>query len=152
MVRSATLALSLMLAAPALAAKDKDKKDKAEERPTIELCGLASFDEVFTKVAAIDEQLAAARQLLTTANRDLNTALELEKGTPLQDGLADLKAEAEGKLTVAMEGTVPKLQAKNAVPANLQAAIDAVNGMVDGIIGSRSRPACPTSRPRSSTG
>jgi hypothetical protein len=138
MFRSATLALLLILTLPAFA-KDKDKdegKDGPEERPVIEMTGFASFDEVFTKVAAIDEQLSTARKMLTTANNDLNTALELEKGTPLKDGLADLRSKADGKLAVAMEGTVPKLSATDAVPANVQAAIDAVNGMVAGITGS----------------
>src|SRR5690349_9929144 len=140
MIRSATLALMLVLAGPAFA-KDKDKGEKAgksgpEERPVIEMTGLASFDEVFTRVAAIDEQLATAKKMLTSANIDLNAALGLANGTPIKDGLADLQAKADGKLSVAMEGTMPKLSATDAVPANVQSAIDAVNGMVTGITGS----------------
>lgn len=123
----------LLLAGPAWA---KDKGGKAEEAPTVEMTGLASFDEVFTRVAEIDAKLTTARRMLTGATHDLNTALALEKGTPLQDALADLKTKADGKIAVAMTGTVPKIEVTDAVPENVQTAIDAVNRMVDGITGS----------------
>lgn len=132
MLVAALTALLLAASAPALA-KDKGK-DK--EEATIQECGLASFDAVFARAGAIDERLTTARKMLGDAKRDLNAALGLDKETALQEALAALKTEAAGKFTVAMNGTMPKLEPKGDVPPNIGAALTAVNHMVDGIGGS----------------
>ena len=134
MFRSSVVVLMLVLATPALAKADKKGK-KPEEPLKIELCGLASFDAVFTKVAAIDERLTKARDLLGDARRDLNDALGSAKGTSLQEALADFKSQAGSQIVVRMQGTTPKIDARPNSPSSLLAAVDAVNGLTHGITG-----------------
>lgn len=136
MYRIVYIVMMLLLAMPALA-KDKDKR-KGKDGPaaTIEMIGLPSLDAVFVRVAAIDQKLTNARGMLATAKRGLNDALALEKGASLQEGLASFKKKAAGKLSVSMVDGVPMLKPKGAVPADVQAGIDAVNDMVRGITGS----------------
>lgn len=125
-VLAAWLVTLLSLSSPALA--------KAERREDlkIEMCGLASFDAVFTKVAAIDERLSSARKLLRDGRQDLNAALGLDKQTALPDALAALKDATAGELSVAVLRGAPKLSAA-AVPAELQEAIGAANRLASGL-------------------
>ena len=120
--------LVMALGSDAWAGKDKDKK-KDKKQQGIELTGIQSFDRVFARVGEIDSLLTDAELQLRTGKRNLNTALDLKKGTPIADGLANLQNRAEGKLGIAMDGAVPKLAATDAVPANVQNAVDAVNGL-----------------------
>lgn len=105
----------------------KDKKGK--KHTGIEATGIQSIDRVFDRVGEIDRLLADAESELRTGKRNLNTALELKKGTPISDGLAELQDRAEGKLGLAMDGSIPKLRTTDAVPSNVQSAVDAVNGL-----------------------
>ena len=125
----ATLALGTLLMSDAHAGKEPEK-GKAEV-PTIEMTGLEAFDAVFTEFKNIDDKVANAESAMKTAKRKLNEALALEKGTPLKDGIADLKAKSEGKVKVAMKGKQPTLEASDAVPENVANAIQAVNEMTE---------------------
>jgi hypothetical protein len=107
---------------------DRDGK-KGRKQDGIELTGIQSFDRVFTRVGEIDRLLSNAEAELRTGKRNLNTALELKKGTPLSDGIAELQDRAGGKLGLAMDGRIPKLETTDAVPSNVQSAVDAVNGL-----------------------
>jgi phage-related protein len=109
--------------------------DEAGEMETvvIEDTGIAAFDEVFAEVRAIHETLDNAYSQLSEANASIASALGLADGTPLADALADLKGKAEGKIEVAMDGTMPTLKASDAVPENVSSAIEAVNSAVGNI-------------------
>lgn len=110
-------------------AKDKDK-DKKKKDEGIQETGIESFDAVFLRVDEIDGHLVSADQQLRTGKRNLNTALELKKGTPISDGLAELQARAGDQLQLTLnEKAVPQLTVKDAVPTNVQSAVDAVNGL-----------------------
>jgi len=132
--RLATMALAITLGTLLIADAHAGKKDKNKgkaEAPTIEMTGLKSFDKVFTEFQDIDTKIGNAEKAMKVAKRKLNEALELEKGTPLKDGIADLKTKADGKVKVAMKGKQPTLEASDAVPENVSNAIEAVNDMTE---------------------
>jgi hypothetical protein len=129
-----SLALGLGLGADDAWAKDK--KEKGRPAQGIEPTGIQSFDRVFDRVDEIDSLLSHADAQLRTGKRNLNSALELKKGTPVADGIAELQRRAEGKLGIAMDGAVPKLTATDAVPTNVQSAVDAVNGLTSNLTAS----------------
>jgi hypothetical protein len=109
-------------------AKKKGKKGKGPKNG-IQVTGIESFDKVFREVGDIDERLWSAENELRTGRQNLNAALGLAQGTPFTDALADLQTQAEGKLRLGMsKGAVPKLEATDAIPANVQAAVDGFNG------------------------
>ena len=62
----------------------------------------------------------------------------LAEGTPLADALEDLKQKAGNKLELVKEGTTPTLKASQAVPANVQSAIDSVNTYISTLNGTAS--------------
>ena len=102
--RLATMALAITLGTLLIADAHAGKKDKNKgkaEAPTIEMTGLKSFDKVFTEFQDIDTKIANAEKAMKVAKRKLNEALELEKGTPLKDGIADLKTKAFNGKTAA---------------------------------------------------
>lgn len=140
MSRSRRLLATLMVALLALGLSSgdawakKNKKGKKKSEPTVQLTGIAAFDDVFSRVKEIDHRLSSAEQLLATARKDLNDALGLKRDTPLKTGLADLKSKANGKVKVVMKGKQPKLEPSDAVPQNVSNALDAVNRMTDGIV------------------
>lgn len=112
-------------AAPAEAGADA----AAAEEPKIEVTGVADIDNVFGPAGEILTNVITARKAIDSLGTNLTTALGLPAGTPFKDALADLKTKAEGKVQLAMdEGGMPSLKAGDAVPANVQQAIDAVNG------------------------
>lgn len=105
----------------------KDKKRKKKDG--VQETGIKSFDRVFKEVGDIDTRLASAESELRLGRQNLNTALGLPKGTPFADALADLQNKAEGKLRLGVSnGAVPKLEPTDAVPSNVQAAVDGFNG------------------------
>ncbi|MCB9685759.1 MAG: hypothetical protein H6735_12025 [Alphaproteobacteria bacterium] len=122
--------LSLLVAGDAFgASKDKNAKKKKTDTGVQET-GIEAFDAVFARVGEIDAQLTSTESELRTGKRNLNTALDLQRGTPLTDGIAELQKRAEGKLQVTMaKGNVPKLSATDAIPSNVQSAVDAVNAL-----------------------
>lgn len=122
------LAMALMGAAPAHAKKDK-KKDKG-----IQETGIEAFDKVFSDVGSIDARLSNASKVLSSAKKELNTTLGLKKGTPLSDAIKELNTRADGKIGLAMNGKVPKLEPTDAVPTDVQTGIDSVNQMNTDIV------------------
>jgi len=134
-----TVLLALMLSVPLVACGDKtdaaSSGDAAEESEalTIEETGVASFDDFFGKVGDLMDKLNEATTGINTANANLTAALNLTDGTPLADALADLKAKAEGKIKIAMNGTMPELSVADGTPEDVTAGIAAVNGLVEGM-------------------
>jgi hypothetical protein len=125
------LVLSTLTASDARAGKgDDDDKKKKKKDEGIELTGIDAFDSVFSRVSEIDSLLSDVDAQLRTGKHNLNLALDLKKGTPISDGLAELQERAGGKLTAALnEQGIPQLTAADAVPTDVQSAIDAVNGL-----------------------
>jgi hypothetical protein len=101
------------------------------EAPKITNSGIPEMDEVFTKAATIQDTVAGQTGKVCTARGQLNSALGVAADAPIKTALADLQTKAAGKLQVAMDGAKPSLKATDAVPANVQAAIDAVNALID---------------------
>jgi hypothetical protein len=124
-------AVGLLLSGVAQAKDDKGKgKDKKDQPDGIELTGIEAFDSVFSQVADIDKTLSKMEGQLRDGKNNLNEALDLKKGTPVSDGLAELKTRAGNKVQVAMDkGGMPKLEATDALPSNVQGAVEAVNAM-----------------------
>jgi hypothetical protein len=134
LVRSVSLgvifALSLSVQAFAKDSKDDHGKGKKDAQQHIQKTGIEVFDSVFSQVDDIDHTLSSIEGQLRDGKNNLNSALALQKGTPLADGLAELKNRAGNKVSLAMDkGTVPKLEANDALPSNVRNAVDAVNQM-----------------------
>jgi hypothetical protein len=127
-----TLAFAFTLTTGDALAKKKKKGDDAaaEETQSIQKCGIKEFDDVFMKAKAIHDTLDGAQAKLAEANTNIATALGVAEGTPLADALAELKTKAEGKISLAMDGTMPKLSAEEWVPEGITTALDGVNGAV----------------------
>jgi len=126
LIAVAFVGLSVAFAPAAHAKKDKDDKGDTDY-VKIEMTGIKAFDDVFKEVKAIQKNLSAVESSIDNTTGSLVSTLGLAKDTPLTTALADLKSKADGKLEVAMSGTTPKLSTSDAVPANVQQAIDAVN-------------------------
>jgi len=116
------LAVALTAPGPALAKKKGKGKNNG-----IQITGIESFDDVFADVKSMDKRLTSANKLLGNAKKELNTALGLKEGTPLKDGIAELRTRADGKIGLGMKGKIPTLEATDAVPTDVQTGIDAVN-------------------------
>jgi hypothetical protein len=111
--------------------KPRKKKDGVQET------GIKSFDRVFKEVGDIDGRLADSESQLRKGRQNLNAALGLPKGTPFSDALADLQNKAEGKLRLGVSnGAIPKLEPTDAVPANVQTAVDGFNGFTQNLTAS----------------
>lgn len=144
-MRSVRFLLAIALVSTGVMAFSDDafaKKDKGTETagtvtnpfegiPDIKDSGITDFDPTFTEAAGIQTSLKTTYTNLDGARKDLNTALGVATDAPFKTALEDLKTKAAGKLTIAMEGTTPKLKASDAVPENVQKGLDAVNGLVD---------------------
>lgn len=131
----ATMGLALMLApSTALAKKGKKGKGKKGKNAQITMTGFKSFDKVFKEVADIDARISVAEDALKFAKRDLNIALDLKRGTPLKDALADLKVKGGENLSVAMTGKVPQLSVSDLAPENITNAVAAVNGLTSSLV------------------
>lgn len=116
--------------------KSESGKKAKSGRSKIEKTGIASIDSVFTQVAAIDSTLAGVESSLRSGKVNLNTALALEKGTPIEDAIASLQKTAGNKLTVVQKGKMPQLAVTDAVPANVQQAVDGLNGLLNDLTSS----------------
>lgn len=126
--------LTLLAGVPAAEAGPKSTKGaaaKEETLPKIEATGIAEFDDVFMKAKAIHDTLDAEDANLKEARKQVALALGVAEDAPLKTALEDLKTKANGKLKVAFKGTMPRLEASEAVPENVQAALDAVNKLID---------------------
>jgi hypothetical protein len=113
------------------AKKSKGKKGKkGKDDVEIVMTDIKAFDDVFVRVAEIDGTLSKAEKDLRRGRLDLNDALGIKKKTPIADGLAELADRAEGKLQLAVDGQgIPKLEASDAIPTDVQQALDSVNSM-----------------------
>ena len=128
--------LLLVLGAPGDAlAKKKGKKGK-NSSPKVELVGLQSMDGTFKQLRKLDNRVSSAEKEVNKSQRNLNTALGIKNDTPVKKGLQQLQKRAEGKVAVVTEGDVPKLKATDAVPKNIENAINAVNTMATSFVAS----------------
>lgn len=94
----------------------------------IKMTGIDAFDNVFREARDIDNRLDGAREKITSGRNNLNSALGLTKGTPFKDAVSDLRAKTKGKLELVMQGATPQLKVKDAIPTNVQSAVDSLNG------------------------
>jgi hypothetical protein len=133
------LALTLGASTDAWAGKSKTTETTAAATPTYEPVEMAttnipSFDTFFDTAEAPLNTLIDIHKNLDTAQANLNTSLGLTAGTPFATALADLKAKAEGKITVAMDSqAMPTLSAAEGMPANVQTSLDAFNASIAAI-------------------
>jgi hypothetical protein len=127
---AAMVALSLSTTAEA-GKKGKDKGAKEAKGSSadmeIQTTGIEQVDAVFEKAKAPIETVMAATAAVDGVSMSLNEALGLDGGTPFADAINDLKAKADGKVSVAMEGEVPTVSAADGTPENLVTAIDNLN-------------------------
>ncbi len=111
-------------------AKGKGKGKKGKDDDGILLTGIEAFDDVFVRVGEIDQRLTRAERSLKSGQRELNTSLELKRGTPFTDAVAELKKRADNKLELTLTNmNAPKLGVSDAVPTNVQTSVDAFNAL-----------------------
>jgi len=116
--------LTLVIGAMGVSQPAEAKKKRSTK---IEMTRVKSFDKVFKKAKEADRKLKSAERNVRTSKQALRKALKLGKKTTYVQGLKELKVRAKGKLTVVMAGGVPVLKAKEAVPTDVMAGIEAVN-------------------------
>jgi hypothetical protein len=116
--------LALMVGSVGVSHPAEAKKKRVAK---IEMTGVKSFDKVFKKAREADRKLKSAERNVRKSKHALRKALKLGKRTTYVQGLKELKGRAKGKLTVVMQGGVPILKAKEAVPTDVMAGIEAVN-------------------------
>ncbi len=127
-----TLAIAFLAAAVALpGAALAGKKETTTTTPEIQMTGLAELDGVLGQAKTIQDKIKTQTTTLTTARTNVNTALGVATDAPFATAVDDLKTKASGKISVAMEGTMPKLKAADGMPDNVQSGLDAVNGLID---------------------
>lgn len=129
------IAGGLLLAPAAHAKKDKEEAAQEVELGAIEPTGVASFDEVFAEVTGIHQTLDRAEVQLDAANNRIAAAMGLSAGASTADALRQLADKAGGEVEVVMSGSVPTLQAADAVPEDITAAIEAINMAVTEVAG-----------------
>lgn len=116
----------------ALAKKEKKAATPTSELVAIEMCGVAEADsKVFEPAKQLHDTLNEIETNLTSGNAAFVSALGITEGTPFADALASLKTNAGDKLTVAMEGTMPKVTLADGAPDNVKAAVDSLNSFID---------------------
>lgn len=109
----------------------KKKSDDSAETVLVEIAETGtSADSVFMEAKGIHDTLNEIQTKLTEGNAELVSALGLTEGTPLADAVADLKAKAGDKLTIAMDGTMPTVTVADGVPDNVSAAVTSLNSFV----------------------
>jgi hypothetical protein len=106
---------------------------KADVEMVIKPTGVADVDAVYAKAEAPLGTVKSVRAHITDMRTHMTTALGLADGTPIADALADLDQKAGDTIMVTMNSQgLPQLKPSDAVPANVQSAVDAFNtGMVD---------------------
>lgn len=127
LVASATFfaAAFAIVAAPANAAKTATYASD----PKIELTTVTDFDTILKDGQTIQNTLDGLYKNITDAKTNVNTTLGVATDSPLSTALDSLKTSAAGKVSVALNGTVPSLSAKDA-PSNVQKGVDAVNALI----------------------
>ena len=133
LVRSVSILLFGLLLSVQASAKNKDDdgdKNGKKKGDQITMTGIDAFDSVFKQVGDIDHTLAGIEGQLRDGKNNLNSALDLKKGTTLADGLAELQKRGGSKIKVATDrGSMPRLEAEDGVPTNVRNAVNAVNDM-----------------------
>jgi len=123
-------------------AKKPPKEDTTTAAPaagapvvlTMASTGIADVDNVFNAAVEPLKTVQDTQAALDNLTKNLNSALGLADGGSLADALKDLKEKAQGKVTVAMnEKGMPSLKPGDAVPENVQKAIDGFNHSIDEI-------------------
>jgi predicted HAD superfamily Cof-like phosphohydrolase len=109
----------------------KGTSAKEAPLPKIEATGIAEFDAVFMKAKTIHDTLDAEDKQLVEARKQVSIALGVAEDQPLKTAFDELKKRANGKLKVALKGKMPRLEATDAIPENVQTGIDAVNKLLD---------------------
>jgi hypothetical protein len=99
--------------------------------PEIQTTGISAFDPTFTQAKDIHAKVTGEATNIHTARDNATKLLGAATDAPFATALADLKGKAEGKIKVAMSGTMPKLSPDAALPDNVKQGVDAVNGLVD---------------------
>lgn len=123
-----TLLLAVGLVGMAVAPADGWAKEKSPGAEfDVKMLGIDSIDEVLKQIKKIDNLVDEAANGRAQGREAINTALGLKEGTPLQTALADLQNKAKGQLKVVSKGGKLQLEATDAVPTNVKAAVDAVN-------------------------
>lgn len=125
-----SLIFALSLGTGAFAA-DKSGDANAPKYPEIKLTKIQEFDPTLSKAKDIHTTLEGIENKLHDANKGLAATLSLPETTSIDDALAELQKRANNKIKVAMKGKVPKLEASDAVPEEVQKGIDTVNGLTD---------------------
>lgn len=97
--------------------------------PKIELTTVTDFDTVLKDAQGIQTTLDGLYTNITTAKTNVNSTLGVATDAPLSTALDGLKTSAAGKVSVALNGTVPSLSAKDA-PDNVKKGVDAVNALI----------------------
>jgi len=142
-----TFALALVTLTVATSAEAKKPKDDSTTTPTtteqtaaapvalaMAQTGIADVDNVFNAAVEPLKTVQDTQTALDNLTKNLNTALGLADGGSLSDALNDLKTKASGKITVAMnDKAMPSLKPSDAVPENVQKAIDGFNKSIDEI-------------------
>lgn len=95
--------------------------------PEMLATNVPDFDTFFSNANAPIKSTIDARKRVDMAQNDLADALGLAKGSPMKDAAAELQKKAERKVKVAMTGKMPRLEATEAVPDDVQKGIDAFN-------------------------
>jgi len=115
------------------AAPAKTTKGAAKETPLpkIEATGIPEFDAVFMKAKTIHETLDVEDKHLIEARTEVAIALGVAADQPIKVAFDELKKRANGKLKVALKGKMPRLEATEAIPENVQTGVDAVNRLLD---------------------
>jgi len=134
--------ISLSAATTAEAKKPKEGDTTTTTEPaaaaapvlTMATTGIADVDNVFNQAVDPLKTLQDTQTAIDNLTKNLNTALGLADGGSLNDALADLKTKAAGKVTVAMnDKQMPTLKPSDAVPEEVQKALDGFNASIDEI-------------------
>ena len=103
----------------------------AGNKASIQGLDITSLDEIFSDASDIETTLNRAKKKRKKARQNVNEILGLSPKASFTDSLAELKSRGDGKITVAMSGSMPTLQATDAVPSDVRSAISAVNSAVE---------------------
>jgi hypothetical protein len=128
---SLSVLAALGTAANVAEAAPKGKAGEEKKLPKIEATGISEFDSVFMEAKGIHDILDAEDGKLKEARKQVAVALGVAEDQPLKTAFEELKKKANGKIKVALKGKMPRLEASEAIPENVQTGIDAVNKLLD---------------------
>jgi len=129
--------LALSLAFTTLSIEDAwaGKKAAVEDPyayPEFDPTNVSDFDTFFSGAKSPVVSVIDSRKKVDQARKDLGVALEIADGDPLGAGLASLAKKADGKIKRVMKtGKLPRLEAKDVLPENVQKSMDGVNNALE---------------------